>query len=52
MEAKSWWMKRRQCFPEEGQDSDEVSNMGMESKEKYYRIKNTFKELFEEKDPV
>ena len=52
MEAKSRWMKRRQYFPKEGQDSDEIDNMGMESKEEYYRIKNIFKELFEEKDPV
>ena len=44
--------EEKTMFSEEGQDSDEISNMGMESKEKHYRIKNTFKELFEEKDPV
>ena len=32
-------MKRRQCFPKEGQDSIEINNMGMESRKNIIGLK-------------
>lgn len=58
MELKQWnkeslWQNSGEWFFEEGHESHKTNNMGIESKEEYYRIKNTFKELLiEEKGLV
>lgn len=58
MELKQWnkeslWQNSGEWFFEEGHESRKTNNMGIESKEEYYQIKNTFKELLiEEKGLV
>lgn len=52
METKNWWEKWGERFIEEGQESDETDNTGVESKEEHHRIRNTLKELLIKKDPV
>lgn len=45
-------MKRRQCFPKEGQDSDEINNMGMESRKNIIGLKILSRNYLRRKDPV